>query len=71
MVLTLKILAEMAGRHFPSYVPATEKKQNASRRCVLCRKRGTHKESRYECVRCDEGLCAAPCFERYHKLKNF
>ena len=58
-------------RHFASYVPAIEKKQNASRCCVVCRKRGTRKESQYECVRCDIGLCAAPCFERYHKLNHF
>ena len=58
-------------RHFPSYVPATEKKQNASRRCVVCWKRETRKESLYECVRCDVGLCAASYFEGYHKLKNF
>ena len=27
--------------------------------------------NRYECVRCDVGLCAAPCFERYYKVKVF
>ena len=45
-------------RHFPSYVPATEKKRNATRRCAVCKKHGNRKESRYECVQCDVGLCA-------------
>ena len=27
-------------RHFPSYVPATEKKPNATCRCVVCKKHG-------------------------------
>ena len=49
-------------RHFPSYVPATEKKANSTRRCVVCKKHGTGREIRYEYVRCDVGLCAAPCF---------
>lgn len=58
-------------RHFPSYVPANEKKANAIRRCVVCKKHGAGRENRYECVRCDVGLCAAPCFERYHREKIF
>ena len=32
-------------RHFPSYVPATEKKSNATRRCVVCKKHGTGKKA--------------------------
>lgn len=58
-------------RHFPSYVPATNSKANASRRCIVCKKRSVRKESRCECLCCDIGLCAAPCFEWYHKLKGF
>ena len=27
-------------QHFPSYIPPTEKKVNATKRCVVCRKRG-------------------------------
>ena len=58
-------------RNFPCYVPATEKKSNATRRSVVCKKHGTRKESRYEPLRCDVGLCAAPCFRTYHTLKVF
>ena len=68
---TAKNPFRLVERHFPSYVPATENKANATRRCVVCKKHGTLRESRYECVRCDAGLCAAPCFERYHKVKAF
>ena len=57
-------------RRFPSYVPTPERKQYASRHCVVCKKKGTRKQTRYHCVRRDVELSAAPCFERY-KLKNF
>ena len=55
-------------KHFPYYVPATEKKANATRRYAICKNYGARSQSRYECVRCDIGLCVAPCFERYHKV---
>ena len=58
-------------QHFPSYVPATEKNSNATRRCVVRKKHGTRKESRYECLCCAVGLFAAPCFGTYHTLKVF
>lgn len=56
-------LFTLVERHFPSYVPATEKKANTIRRCVVCKKHGAWRESRYECVRCDVGIYAASCFE--------
>ena len=56
-------------RHFLSYIPPTEKKVNVTKRCVVCRKPSVQKESRYECVRCNAALCAAPCFEIYHTVK--
>ena len=58
-------------RRFPYYIPPTEKKINATKRCVVCRKRGVRKESYYECVRCNAALYAALCFEIYHKVKVF
>lgn len=48
-------------KHFSSNVPAT----------VACKKRITHRETRYQCAKCDARLCAVPCFKKYHKLKNF
>lgn len=61
----------LSGRHFPEYVPATCKKKNRSRRCVVCSQQKIRKESRYQCAPCDVGLCAAPCFMMYHTKKNY
>ncbi|XP_065651019.1 piggyBac transposable element-derived protein 4-like [Hydra vulgaris] len=58
-------------RHFPSYAPETECKTAPQRRCVVCRKKGKRKDSRYECTPCDVGLCAAPCFQLYHSKKYY
>ena len=50
-----------------SDVPATEKKQNAYKRCVVS-SFGKRKESRYQCEDCssDPGLCVVPCMKIYH-----
>ncbi|XP_046679535.1 uncharacterized protein LOC124366956 isoform X3 [Homalodisca vitripennis] len=58
-------------RHFPEYVPPTEKKAGPSRRCIVCSKRNVRRESRYQCSDCDIGLCAAPCFKVFHTEKNY
>lgn len=61
-----------SGGHFPMEVPATEKKANPSRKCVLCSRKRDHrgkpvrKESRYMCKLCQVPLCVVPCFEKYH-----
>lgn len=61
-------------RHFPSFVPATEKKKNATRKCVVCsktdKKQKKRRETRYMCEICDVGLCVTPCFQEYH-TKHF
>ena len=62
---------QLVDQHFSSYIPPTEKKVNATKWCVVCRKCGVQKESQYECVRCNAVLCAAPYFEIYHKVKVF
>ena len=62
---------QLVEQHFPSYVPPTEKKINATKQCAVFRKRGVRKELRYECIRCNAALCAAPCFEIYHKVMVF
>ncbi|XP_063041039.1 piggyBac transposable element-derived protein 4-like [Engraulis encrasicolus] len=42
--------------------------------CVVCsdrtRPKGRH-QTKYRCIQCGVGLCAVPCNERYHTLKNF
>lgn len=58
-------------RHFPEYVPSSEKKANASRRCVVCSSKKIRKESRYQCGPCDVGLCAAPCFKDFHTKRKY
>ena len=63
-------------RHFPSYVksPESSTKNNNrkhQRRCTVCSKHNIHRETRFICAQCDVGLCAVPCFERYHTLANY
>ena len=57
-------------RHFPKFVPPTEKKHNSMRKCKVCSENGKRAESRYQCSDCDVGLCVVPCFEIYHTKKN-
>ena len=68
---TTSNLARLTGRHFPSFIPPNEIKENPSRRCKVCSKNNFRKESRYQCKECDVGLCVAPCFEYYHTKKDF
>lgn len=62
-------------RHFPSYIPPTEKKEYPTRQCHVCRhstrRERARRESRYMCEDCDIPLCVTPCFREYHTLKNF
>ena len=64
----------LIGQHFPAYVENTDnsnlKKWKNIRRCVVCHKHGICKEICFICKQCDWGLCAVPCFENYHTLKN-
>ncbi|XP_067121900.1 piggyBac transposable element-derived protein 4-like [Centruroides vittatus] len=63
-------------RHFPAFIPPTEKKAAPTRCCaVCCNKRDAkmkkiRKETRYWCRNCDVALCPAPCFEIYHTTEN-
>ena len=67
----------LTDRHFPDFVPSTENKENAARRCAVCcskkddRGKKVRKETRYYCKECNVGLCAVPCFKIYHTQKNF
>ena len=56
------------GRHFLELLPATEKKSNQQKKCVVCTKKRVRKESRYQCKNCvnHPGLCPAPCFEKFN-----
>ncbi|XP_055928749.1 piggyBac transposable element-derived protein 4-like [Argiope bruennichi] len=68
-------VARFVGRHFPSYVQKdSTKKRKSVRKCVVCclqqndNGKRIRRETRFECKDCDVGLCAAPCFERYHTV---
>ena len=63
----------LKGRHFPTLIPATQNKEKPQKRCIVCYKNNVRRESRYHCEQCvtNPGLCAAPCFLRYHTLINY
>lgn len=64
-------------RHFPEFVPPTEKKTKPYRCCAVCcskkdeKGKKIRKETRYFCRNCNVGLCAVPCFMVYHTQLNF
>lgn len=66
----------LTGRHFPEYIPPTEKKQNPTRQCRICcrvrdaRGKKIRRETRYFCSDCDVPLCVTPCFRMYHTVTN-
>ena len=61
----------LTDRHFIVTVPATEKKDKPSRRCVVCSENKIRSENRYMCGDCNVGLCVVPCFMYYHTKKVF
>lgn len=67
----------LTARHFPSLVPPSGKKQNATRKCVVCARKidqngkSVRRESRYQCNECNVALCVVPCFSVYHTKQNF
>jgi hypothetical protein len=64
-------LARLTARHFPSFIPRTEKKLHPTRKCVVCKARNIRKESIYWCGDCRAPLCVAPCFGDYHRLRHY
>ena len=64
-------------RHFPDYIPPTEKKAAPTRCCAVCcnqrdsKGKKRRKETRYYCQKCNVGLCVVPCFKIYHTELNF
>ena len=56
--------------HSPSRIPPTERKKYSQRRCVVCRKHGASRDTRYYCETCNVALCKTPCFEEYHCYCN-
>lgn len=57
-------------RHFPGLIPPTSVNNFPTRRCVLCTKRGTRKQTRFYCFPCSVALCVSGCFEQYHTIED-
>lgn len=64
-------VTRLTARHFPSYIPRTEKKEHPLRKCVVCKGKNIRKETIYWCSSCGVALCTAPCFEDYHIKKHY
>ena len=64
----------LQGRHFPCMNPnKTPAGRPSNPDCTVCPfrdKKGRHQTSIY-CAECEVPLCAAPCFKRYHTLKDY
>ncbi|XP_065182258.1 piggyBac transposable element-derived protein 4-like [Sycon ciliatum] len=56
--------------HFLRYIPATEKKANPQKQCVVCYGKGNRKDVPTMCADClgNPGYCI-PCFEESHRGK--
>ncbi|XP_067289858.1 piggyBac transposable element-derived protein 4-like [Pseudorasbora parva] len=66
----------LTARHFLSEVPQTTSQGSRTRRhCKVClsstRKSKQRRMTKHMCVPCNTPLCAVPCFEEYHTLKNY
>ena len=78
-----EVLMRLSARHFPKKVKPKPgaKKLNPARLCVVCStstgKRKTvgdgrrRKETTCECRKCNVGLCWTPCFEFFHRYKDY
>lgn len=66
-------VARLKDRHFPDHIPPTPSKDFPTRRCRVCWRRGTRKETRMYCPECpsNPGLCVPACYRAYHKQKNY
>ena len=66
------LLFRLTERHFPtSYVTKENNKHSSRRRYAICVKHNRRTDSRYECKKCNIGLCIKPYFEIYHAIQNY
>lgn len=65
----------LTARHFPSRIESTETQLNPRRKCYVCantvRRARSRRDTSYECIECDVGLCLMDCFKDYHTLQAF
>jgi len=66
-------LSRLSGQHYFDIIPATGSKALPTKKCVVCRKRGQRKETRYFCQTCSSkpALCVVPCFKDFHSSADF
>lgn len=59
--------------HFFGFLPATEKRKNPMRKCIVCTARGQRHETRYFCQTCANHppLCVVGCSKAYHTQVNY
>lgn len=66
----------LIARHFPRPTPTPAgQTRKVQRKCYVCAnttlKTKKRKDSTFECVDCNVGLCIFPCFEDFHTKKKF
>ena len=65
----------LTARHFPSRIASTVTQAKRKRKCYVCahtvRREKSRRDTLYECIECDVGLCVTDCFKDYHTLKAF
>lgn len=61
-------LTRLIGQHYLCVIPANASKAGPCKKCVVCRKNGRRRETRYVCETCPSqpALCVAECFKRFH-----
>ena len=66
-------VSRLSGQHYFDIIPATGSKALPTKKCVVCRKRGQRKETRYFCQTCSSkpALCVVPCFKDFHSSADF
>ena len=61
----------LLGRHFPEELPPTQCQEKPRRRCTVCTAKGSRKDTRYQCDKCQHALCIHPCFCEYHTKTDY
>src|SRR6218665_2346905 len=61
-------LTRLIGQHYLCVILANASKAGPCKKCVVCRKNGRHRETRYVCETwpSQPALCVAECFKRFH-----
>src|SRR6218665_2017970 len=61
-------LTRLMGQHYLCVIPANASKARPCKKCVVCRKNGKRRETRYVCETCPSqpALCVTECFKRFH-----